>query len=87
MAATRTRSADSGPTDAGESVPTAAEVASRGLRTTRDYARFGGSLINDVLGDRVATRQVNPICRVANFVLRGVDLENRHNDGKPLPTV
>ena len=69
----------------GTQVPTAAEVASGGLGDSRALCRLGGALINDMLGDRVSGKVANPICRTGNMMLRAIDLEHRHNDGKPVP--
>lgn len=66
-------------------VPTAAEVASGGIRDSRDLCRFGGSLINDMLAGTVTGKVANPVCRTGNMMLRAVDLEHRHNEGRPLP--
>lgn len=63
-------------------IPTAGEVASGGINSTRDLFKLGGSLINDMLqGDKKAKKLSGPICRTGSMMLRSVDLEQTHNDG------
>jgi hypothetical protein len=85
MADTRKGNPVNGREGPGSQVPTAGEVASRGLASTRDIFALGGSLINDMLGgDRKAKKLAGPVCRTGNMMLRAVDLEQTHNDGESI---
>lgn len=45
---------------------------------------MGGAIINDLINGSMTAKIANPVVRTANMMLRTVEIEQRHNDGKPL---
>jgi hypothetical protein len=46
--------------------------------------RLGGSMINDLINGSMSGKIANPVVRTANMMLRTTEIEQKHNDGKPL---
>jgi hypothetical protein len=41
-------------------------------------------MLNDIINGSMTGKTANPVVRTANMMLRTVEIEQRHNDGKPL---
>lgn len=42
-------------------------------------------MINDLINGSMTSKVANPVCRTANVMLRATEMEQKHNDGKPIP--
>ena len=65
-------------------VATTEEVASQGIRSTRDITRLGSSMLNDLVKGTLNSKVANPMCRTVGFMCRTIEMEQRHNDGRPI---
>ena len=79
------RLTDHGEKGRGTPQPRSVEIASAGIDSTRDMAKFGTALIADIMTGSVCAKVANPVCRTGNLVLRSVEMEQRHNGGNPVP--
>lgn len=41
-------------------------------------------MINDLINGSMVGKVANPVVRTANMMLRTAEIEQRHNDGKPV---
>ena len=65
-------------------VPRAAEVASRGINSTREVQHVTSALLNDLLQGHVDKGTGGVACRFLGLKLRTADLELKHNEGRPI---
>jgi hypothetical protein len=85
MVAKGTGHVDGGTEGVRAQVQTAAQVASGGIASSRDMTRLGGAMINDLINGSMTGKIANPVVRTGNMMLRATEMEQKHNDGKPIP--
>jgi hypothetical protein len=66
------------PQESRPTAPTSKEVASKGIRTARDFVDFMGALMADVVADRIEPAKAQAACSAADRMLKAVEMQRKY---------